>query len=252
MHVFKTRMVIGMILMLTYMIPTTVFAQLGNQRNPDYIGGPWIYTAVPCDNVNCDDVQILGIDFLSRYTDQKVAEINFAKGKSKPEEILFLGGRLAWHTGFLGGRHTIFTDNVGDLVDGVELNPSGYSNAVFYGLIVLDVDRASKAMMHLGYSAYAKVWLNGEAVYESEGRMWGEASEMAQRFLVPVKKGKNLLMAKVIEGIGWNLFVNIKTNFKVSYRIRNGIIIFDDILPVEPSAATVSTRWASLKKGSRF
>ena len=69
---------------------------------------------------------------------------------------------------------------------------------------------------------------------------------------MPVKKGKNLLMAKVIEGIGWNLFVNIGTNFKVSYRIRNGRIVFDDILPVEPSTSTVSTRWASLKKGNRF
>lgn len=252
MHVFKARLFIGMILMLAYMVPTNLFAQLGNQRNPDYIGGPWIYTAVPCGGINCDGIKALKTDFLSRYTDQKVAEINFAKGKSKPEEILFLGGRLRWHTGFLGGRHHIFTDNVGDLVDGVELNPAGHSNAVFYGLIVLNVDKASKAMMHLGYSAYAKVWLNGEVVYESKNRMWEEASEMAQRFLVPVKKGKNLLMAKVIEGIGWNLFVNIKTNFKVSYRIRNGIIIFDDILPVELSAATVSTRWATLKKGSRF
>lgn len=252
MHVVKARLVIGMILMLTYMIPTTVLAQLGVQRNPDYIGGPWIYTAIACDNLNCDDAQILDIDFLSRYTDKKVAERNIAQGKSKPEEILFLGGRLAWHTGFLGGRHHIFTDNIGDLVDGVELNPAGYSNAVFYGLIVLNVDRASKAMMHLGYRAYAKIWINGEVVYKSEKRMWGEAAEMSQRFLVPVKKGKNLLMAKVIEGIGWNLFVNIKTNFKVSYRIRNGRIVFDDILPVEPSTSTVSTRWASLKKGSRF
>lgn len=252
MHVVKTRLVIGMMLMLTYMVPSNVFAQLGNQRNPDYIGGPWIFTAVPCEKLNCDDVQVLNIDSLSRYTDQKVAEINFAKGKSKPEEILFLGGRLTWHTGFLAGRHHIFTDNIGDLVDGVELNPVGYSNAVFYGLIVLNVDRASKPMMHLGYSAYAKVWLNGEVVYESEERMWDEASEMTQRFLVPVKKGKNLLMAKVIEGIGWNLFVNIKTNFKVSYRIRNGIIVLDDILPVEPSTSNVSTRWALLKKGSRF
>ena len=178
MHVVKARLVIGIILILTYMIPTAVLAQLGNQRNPDYIGGPWIYTAVPCEKLDCEDVQNLKIDFLSRYTDQKVAEINFAKGKSKPEEILFLGGRLTWHTGFLGGRHHIFTDNVGDLVDGVELNPVGHSNAVFYGLIVLNVDRASKPMMHLGYSAYAKVWLNGEVVYESEKRMWDEASEM--------------------------------------------------------------------------
>ncbi len=252
MHVVKACPIIGMILLLTYMIPTTVFAQFGVQRNPDYIGGPWIYTALPCDKVNCDDAQILDIDFLSRYSDKKVAERNIAQGKSKPQEILFLGGRLTWHTGFLGGRHHIFTDNVGDLVDGVELNPAGYSNAVFYGLIVLNVDKASKAMMHLGYNAYAKVWLNGEVVYKSERKMWDEAPEMTQRFLVPVKKGKNLLMAKVIEGIGWNLFVNIKTNFKISYRIRNGIIVLDDILSVEPSASTVSTRWASLKKGSRF
>ena len=252
MYKFQVRLVIGMILMLTYMIPTTGLAQLGNQRNPDYIGGPWIYTAVPCDNINCENMDSLNIDFLSRHTDKKVAEINFAKGKSQPTEILFLGGRLSWYAGFLGGRHNIFTDNVGDLVDGAELNPSGYSNAVFYGIIVLNVNKSSDVLMQLGYSAYAKVWLNGEIVYESEKRMWDEPSDMTQRFSVPVKKGKNLLMAKVVEGIGWNLFVNIHTNFTVSYRMRNGKIIHDDILPVEPSTSTISTRWASLKKGDRF
>ncbi|MYF99943.1 hypothetical protein F4212_12560 [Candidatus Poribacteria bacterium] len=153
---------------------------------------------------------------------------------------------------FFGGRHHIFTDNVGDLVDGAELNPQGYSNAVFYGIIVLNVNKSSDVLMQLGYSAYAKVWLNGEVVYESEDRMWDEPADMIQRFSVPVKKGKNLLMTKVVEGIGWNLFVNIHTNFTVSYRMRNGKIIHDDILPVEPSTSTISTRWASLKKGDRF
>lgn len=107
MYKFQVRMVIGMVLLLTFIIPTTVLAQLGNQRNPDYIGGPWVYTVVPCSNVDCEDIDSLNIDFLSRYTDRKVAEINFAKGKSKPEEILFVGGSLTWYAGFLGDE-TIF------------------------------------------------------------------------------------------------------------------------------------------------
>ena len=78
----------------------------------------------------------------------------------KPKDILFLGGRLTWQTGFLGGREPIFTDNIGNLVEGADLNPAGYSNAVFYGLIVLEVDKKSSGvMMHLGYDAYAKIWL---------------------------------------------------------------------------------------------
>jgi len=237
--------------MLVAFVPSDVLAQLGVQRNPDYIGGPWIYTSVPCDRINCDDVDALDIDFLSRFTEQKVAEINLAKGKSKPEEILLPGRRLTWHIGFLTGRHHIFTENIDDLVDGVELNQEGHFNDVFYGLIVFDVDKRSEALMHLGYDAYAKIWLNGEVVYRSEREKFDKAWEMRQRFLVPLKSGRNLLMAKVIEGVGWNLFVNFGANFKVSYRFKNGKIVLDNILSVDPSTSTVSTCWASLKKGRR-
>ncbi len=252
MYNLKRHLVVGMIFLLTYMMPITVRAQLGDQQNLDYIGGPWIYTAVPCDLFDCQQIESLNIDFLSRYTDKKIAEINFAKGKSKPEEILFLGGRLTWFSGFLTGRGENLTDNVGDLVGGVKKNPDGYSNAVFYGLIVLDVNKTSKATMQLGYSAYTKLWLNAEVVYESEERNWDEPADMALRFSVPVKKGKNLLMAKVVEGITWNLFVNINTNFTVSYRMKDGKIVIHGSLPVEPSTSTISTRWAAIKKGDRF
>ncbi|MCY4401197.1 MAG: hypothetical protein OXD54_01315 [Candidatus Poribacteria bacterium] len=253
MYKFQVRLIVGMIFVLTCMISTTVLAQLGNQRNPDYIGGPWIYTTVPCDNIDCENINSLNLDFLSRYTDRKVAEINFAKGKSQPEEILFLGGRLSWHAGFLGGRGNIFTDNVGDLVEGAELDHSGDYNDVFYGIIVLNVNKSSDVLMQLGYSAYAKVWLNGEVVYDSDKQMWSfEAADMPQRFSAPVKRGKNLLMIKVVEGIGYNLFVNLHTNFTVSYRMRNGKIIHDDILSVDPSATSISTRWASIKQGDNY
>lgn len=252
MYNLKRYLVVGMIFILTYMIPITVMAQQGNQRNLDYIGGPWIYTVVPCGNVNCGAIESLNIDFLSRYTDKKVAEINFAKGKSKPEEILFLGGRLSWYAGFLGGRDDNFTDNVGELVGGVELDTAGDHNDVFYGIIGLNVNKASNARMQLGYDDYAKVWLNGEVVYESEKEMFDDAEDMTRRFSVRVHKGKNILMAKVVEGIAWNLFVNINTNFTVSYRMKDGKIVIDGSLPVEPSTSTISTRWASLKKGDRF
>ena len=75
---------------------------------------------------------------------------------------------------------------------------------------------------------------------------------MTQRFVVPLKRGKNLLAAKVIEGIGWNLFVGVNWNFRVSYQIKNGKIIPDDSLPVEPLPSTLSTRWASLKMDSHL
>ena len=249
MCVFQKYLAVGMILTTTCLMTTTALAQ---GQKLDYIGGPWFYTSIPCDGIPCDDVGALKTDFLSRFTGKLVLEEAIVQGKAKPEDILFLGGRLTWQTGFLGGQEPIFTDNIGNLVDGADLNPAGYSNAVFYGLIVLEVDRKfSGAMMHLGYDAYAKLWLNGEVIYESEQRNWDEAENMSERFVVPLKRGKNLLAAKVIEGIGWNLFVGIKANFKVSYRIRNGKIIPDDSLPVEPLPSTVTTRWASLKMENR-
>lgn len=249
MCIFQKYLAIGMILVATCLMTTTALAQ---GQNLDYIGGPWFYASIPCDGIPCDDVRALETDFLSRFTGKRVFEEAIVQGKAKPENILFLGGRLTWQTGFLGGQEPIFTDNIGNLVDGTDLNPAGYSNAVFYGLIVLEVDKKfSGVMMHLGYDAYAKLWLNGEAIYESEQRNWGEAEDMSERFLVPLKRGKNLLAAKIIEGIGWNLFVGIKANFKVSYRIRNGKIIPDNSLPVEPLPSTVTTRWASLKTENR-
>ena len=123
MQVFQIRFVIILMVLLFY-VSNAVHAQIGLQRNPDYIGGPWVYTSIPCGK-KCDHVDFLNIDFLSKYTDGTVIERNFAEGKKKPEEILFLGGRLTWHIGFLGGRHNIFTDNIGDLVDGMELNRGG-------------------------------------------------------------------------------------------------------------------------------
>ena len=235
--------------MLSCLMTTTALAQ---GQKLDYIGGPWLYASVPCDGIVCDDVRALKTDFLSRFTGKLVLENEIAQGKVKPKDILFLGGRLTWQTGFLGGQEPIFTDNIGNLVDGVDLNPAGYSNAVFYGLIVLEVDKKfSGAMMHLGYDAYTKLWLNGEVIYESEQRNWDEAENMSERFVVSLKRGKNLLVAKVIEGIGWNLFVSINANFKVSYRMRNGKIVPDDSLPVAPLPSTVATCWASLKMGSR-
>lgn len=252
MHVCKKRISLIIILILTLTVSINVHAQIGNQRNLDYIGGPWIYTVVPCGNVNCDAIENIKIDFLSRYTEKKVAEINFAKGKSKPEEILFLGGRLSWHAGFLAGRDNTFTDNVGELADGVELDTAGHNNDVFYGIIVLNVNKDSNAIMQLGYNDYAKVWLNGEVVYESKEWMFDDAEDMTRRFSVRVQKGRNILMAKVVEGIDWNLFVNLNTNFTVSYRMKDGKIVIDGYLPVEPSTSTISTRWASLKKGDRF
>lgn len=250
MRIFQISLVIGLILIFTCLITTTARAQ---GKNLDYIGGPWLYSAIPCDGILCDDVRALETDFLSRFTGKRVLENEIAQGKVKPKDILFLGGRLTWQTGFLGGREPIFTDNIGTLVDGADLNPAGYSNAVFYGLIVLDVDKKSSgARVHLGYDAYAKIWLNGEVIYESERRNWGEAEDMTTSFVVPLKRGKNILAAKVIEGIGWNLFVNINANFEVSYRIRNGKIVPDESLPVEPSPSTVVTRWASLKTGNHL
>ena len=245
MRVFQAYLVVAMILMLTCLITATALAQ---GQNLDYIGGPWLYAAIPCDGIVCDDVRVLETDFLSRFTGKLVLENEIAQGKVKPKDILFLGGRLTWQTGFLGGREPIFTDNIGTLVAGADLNPAGYSNAVFYGLIVLNVDKKSSgARVHLGYDAYAKIWLNGEVIYESEQRKWNEAADMTESFVVPLERGKNLLAVKVIEGIGWNLFVGINANFKVSYRIKNGKIMPDDSLPVEPLPSTVSTRWAALK-----
>ena len=252
MHVCQKRIILSIILMLTLSVSTNVLAQVGNQGNLDYIGGPWIYTSVPCNLPDCDNTDTLKIDFLSRYTDKKVAEINFAKGKSKPKEIIFLGGSLTWYAGFLGGRDNVFTDNIGHLAEGVGLDIAGNNNDVFYGIIVLNVNKSANAIMQLGYDDYAKIWLNGEVVYESEEQMFDEAEDMTQRFSVRVHKGKNLLMAKVVEGIDWNLFVNINTNFTVSYRVINGKIIIDELLPVESSTSTISTRWASLKKGDHF
>lgn len=253
MYVFHVRVTFIIILGSTYLIPSTVLAQFGNQGNPDYIGGPWVYTSVPCGNNECDDADLLNKDYLSNYTEGRVVERNFAEGKSRPEEISFLGGHLTWHTGFLGGRTNVFTDNIGNLVHGVWLNLGGNSNAVFYGLIVINVNKRSEVMMHLGYSAYAKIWINGEVVYNSEQRMWWvEAPDMPKRISVPLEGGKNLIMAKVIEGVDWNLFVNFRTNFKVSYQIRNGIIVIDGILPIEPSTISISTRWGSIKKERRF
>ena len=244
MLVFQTRLAIAMTLIFTCLMTTAVFAQV---QKPDYIGGPWLYTAIPCEETPCDEVQALEIDFLSQFTGKLADENALASGHAKPEEILFLGGRLTWQAGFLSGRGIIFTDNIGDLVDGVELNPAGYGNAVFYGLIVLNAEKALNATMHLGYSAVAKIWLNGEVVYESKEWMWADAENMSQRFFVPLKRGKNLLMAKVGEGIGWNLFVGINANFRISYQIKSGKIVPDDSLPVKPVASNVSTRWASLK-----
>ena len=245
MRVSQTYLAFGMTFLLTCLITTTALAQ---GQKLDYIGGPWLYAAIPCDGILCNDVVALETDFLSRFTGKRVLENEIAQGKVKPKDILFLGGRLTWQTGFLGGREPIFTDNIGTLVAGADLNPAGYSNAVFYGLIVLEVDKKfSGAMVTLGYDAYAKIWLNGEVIYESEQRKWDEAADMEQHFVVPLKRGKNLLAAKVIEGIGWNLFVGINANFKISYRIKNGKIMPDDSLPVEPLPSTVSTHWATLK-----
>ena len=245
MRVFQAYLVIGVMLILTCLITTPRLAQ---GQNLDYIGGPWLYAAIPCDGILCEDVRALETDFLSRFTGKLVWENAIVQGKMKPKDILFLGGRLTWQTGFLGGREPIFTDNIGTLVDGADLNPAGYSNAVFYGLIVLEVDKKSAgARVHLGYDAYAKLWLNSEVIYESEQRNWDEAEDMTTNFVVPLKRGKNLLAVKVIEGIGWNLFVGINANFKISYRLRGGKIILDDSLPVEPLPSTIATRWASLK-----
>jgi hypothetical protein len=250
MRVSQIYLAIGMTFVLTCLITTTALAQ---GQKLDYIGGPWLYAAIPCDGIPCDDVGALKTDFLSRFTGKLVLENEIAQRKVKPKDILFLGGRLTWQTGFLGGREPIFTDNIGNLIAGADLNPAGYSNAVFYGLIVLEVDKKSSgARVHLGYDAYAKIWLNGEVIYESEQRKWNEAADMTESFVVPLKRGKNILAAKVIEGIGWNLFVNINANFTVSYRIRNGKIVPDDSLPVEPSPSTVVTRWASLKTGDHL
>ena len=249
-RVFQTHLAIGITFVLTCLMTTTAFAQ---GKNLDYIGGPWLYTAIPCDGIPCDDVHALETDFLSRFTGKLVLENEIAQGKVKPKDILFLGGRLTWQTGFLGGREPIFTDNIGTHVDGADLNPAGYSNAVFYGLIVLEVDKKSSgARVHLGYEAYAKIWLNGEVIYKSEERKWDEAEDMMESFVVPLERGKNILAVKVVEGIGWNLFVNINSNFKISYRIRNGKIVPDDSLPVEPSPSTVVTCWASLKTGNHL
>ena len=247
MYVSQARLTIGITLMLSCLMTTTVLAQVPGGQKPDYIGGPWLYTAVPCAGTPCDQAHALEIDFLSQFTNRLVSENEIIQGEAKPKEILFLGGRLEWHAGFLGGKRIIISDNIGTLVDGVELNPAGFSNAVFYGLIILESDKSVNTTMHIGYSAIAKVWLNGEVVYESEGRMWEDAENMSENFLVRLKRGKNLLIAKVGEGIVWNLFAGINANFRISYRIENGKIVPDDSLPIEPLASTVSTRWASLK-----
>ena len=239
------------IILLMYMSISPVFAQIGIQRNPNYISGPWVYTAVPCDLLECAHEDLLNVDYLSKYTDTLVLEQDLATANSKPEEVLFLGGRLTWYKGFLAGKHIIFSDNIGTLVDAVELNPAGFSNGIFYGLIVLNVNKEAETTMRLGYTAYTKIWINGEIVYTSEGKNWAEASEMRQEIPVSLKRGKNLIMVKVIEGIGWNLFVNFNANFKVSYHYWKGRIVVDDILPVEPSSTTISTRWATLKKRNR-
>ena len=76
---------------------------------------------------------------------------------------------------------------------------------VAYGSIALDVPHEQETRMYVGSDDAVKVWLNGNLVYHNP--IFRGASNYQESFPITLKKGENILLVAVYEGVGkWSGF----------------------------------------------
>ena len=153
------------------------------------IEGPWSWVLVPGKDLG-------SIDLLSAASSGAVTEVDVATEGARPGKAI---GNSEWQQSILPTR----SDNINLILDALGTSDADRKNHVIYGSIILNSPKMQQTTMFVGADDRAKMWLNGELVYQ--GFVFGGTSDYQRNFPVTLNQGKNVLLVAVDNffGLGW-------------------------------------------------
>ncbi len=156
------------------------------------IEGPWSWILVP-------GTQLSSVDLLSEASGGSVTEVAVATEGTRPGQEV---GNSEWIQSVLPIR----ANNFNFMLDALDISDEDRRNHVIYGSISLRSPTNQDTTMFVGADDGAKIWLNGELVYDEF--VFGGASDYQRDFPVTLKQGTNVLLVAVDNHFGghWSGF----------------------------------------------
>lgn len=153
------------------------------------IEGPWSWVLVPGKDLG-------SIDLLSAASSGAVTEVGVATEGARPGKAI---GNSEWQQSVLPTK----SNNINLILDTLDISDADRKNHVFYGSITLNSPMMQETAMFVGADDGAKIWLNGELVYDEF--VFGGASDYKRDFPVTLNQGKNVLLVAVDNrfGLSW-------------------------------------------------
>ena len=159
------------------------------------IDGPWLWVIVPTGGGSGSRAAASGTDFLQQISGGAVTELRIARQGAIEGDAV---GDKAWTLGDISRKGG---NNINKLVNTTGLGTGNIDYHVAYGSVNLESPRAQNTKMFVGSGDAVKVWLNGELVHDNPTDR--DAEGYQENFPVTLKRGTNVLLVAVYEGIGW-------------------------------------------------
>ena len=179
-----------------------VSVQHGNAQ--DKIVGPWLWMCVKTDGqggANATDQDTLKLRSDGQVTEEKVAK-NGVKVGDKVGKSVWSPAKIA----------VVENNNVNPVANVLDFCAGDCDDITSYAFIEIETTSAGNRTMKVGSDDSIKVWFNGKVVHKNAVNRG--ADNFQDQFKIAVKKGKNLLLAKVSErGGGWSMFVGMEGKF---------------------------------------
>ena len=191
------------------------------------IEGPWLWVLVPDREVDTST------DLLSEASEGAVTEMGVSthgatEGKAVSDDV-WTSHRLPPSGG----------NNIGDMLQ------ESIRDGVLYGTVSLYSPQQQETILYVGSEDEAKVWLNGELIYQNLRRRG--AHDYTDFVPAMLKQGKNVLLVAVeIIGDNGSVFLGFEpgaeytvTNPSIGYTFSKTPIYIDDTFTLDISAENV-------------
>ena len=167
----------------------------GFTRAAPKIDGPWLWVIVPTGGGSGSQAAASGTDFLQQISGGAVTELRIARQGAVEGDAV---GDKVWTLGEISRKGG---NNINELVNTTGLGTGNIDYHVVYGSVNLESSRAQNTKMFVGSGDAVKVWLNGELVHDNPTDR--DAEGYQENFPVTLKRGTNVLLVAVYEGVGW-------------------------------------------------
>jgi len=200
-HVTNEKLKVYRYIVQTLLIIFLIVFNAPHVNSQQKINGPWSF-------IWFSDAQCMGNgldnDYFSRESNGQYSESYLSRKGIKLNEKI---GKRKWVIKEL----SLSNNNLGNLIRSSD-KKFNYSKAVVYGMLNVYSNKNQKVMMRIGSDDTVKIWVNGKVLHRNvKGR---GASGFQDEFQIILNRGKNIILAKVINCRGrFSFFAGIQAEF---------------------------------------